>query len=195
MAAAQARTAVPPYRIDLVDEDDAGRVLLALLEEVSDARSAHTDEHLDEVGAADREERHASLAGDRPRKERLARSRRADQEHTLGDLAAELLELLRVLQDLDDLLDLDLGLVHAGDFIEGHLLGAFAQELGLALAEGKGLVAAHLHVAHDEKKPERHENERGPDHKEVVPRRLLDLLRIDLDAFRHQFLAEIGIIN
>src|SRR5262249_1408103 len=36
VAAAKTRSAVASDRIDLVDEDDAGRVLLALLEEISD---------------------------------------------------------------------------------------------------------------------------------------------------------------
>jgi hypothetical protein len=50
-------------RVDFVDEDDARRVLLALLEEVTDARRADADEHLDEIRSADREERHVgSLA-------------------------------------------------------------------------------------------------------------------------------------
>jgi len=37
------------HGVDLVDEHDAGRVLLALLEEVAHARGAHADEHLHEV--------------------------------------------------------------------------------------------------------------------------------------------------
>ena len=65
VAAAESRAAVASDRVDLVDEDDAGRVLLALLEEVAHARGADADEHLDEVGARDREERHVRLAGDR----------------------------------------------------------------------------------------------------------------------------------
>jgi len=51
-------------RVDLVDEDDAGRVLLALLEHVAHAAGADADEHLDEVRAGDGEERHVGLAGD-----------------------------------------------------------------------------------------------------------------------------------
>jgi hypothetical protein len=47
--------------VDLVDEHDAGRVLLALLEQVADARRADADEHLDEVRAADREERNVGF--------------------------------------------------------------------------------------------------------------------------------------
>src|SRR6201993_2322284 len=46
----------PSHRVDLVDEDDAGRVLLALFEHVADARGADADEHLDEIRARDREE-------------------------------------------------------------------------------------------------------------------------------------------
>jgi hypothetical protein len=60
--AAQAGAAVTTDGVDLVDEDDAGRVLLALLEEVADAARADADEHLDEVRARDAEEGHAGLA-------------------------------------------------------------------------------------------------------------------------------------
>jgi hypothetical protein len=65
VAAAEAGAAMAADRVDLVHEDDAGRVLLRLLEEVAHARGADADEHLDEVRARDREERHARLAGDR----------------------------------------------------------------------------------------------------------------------------------
>ena len=51
VAASQACAALPTYGVDLVHEDDAGRVLLGLLEEVTDAAGADTDEHLDEVRA------------------------------------------------------------------------------------------------------------------------------------------------
>src|SRR5262249_22731300 len=57
VTAAEASAAMTADRVNLVDEDDAGGVLLALLEEVADARGADADEHFDEVGAADREER------------------------------------------------------------------------------------------------------------------------------------------
>jgi hypothetical protein len=50
-------------RVELVDEDDAGRLGLRVREEVADARGADTDEHLDEVRAVQAEERHAGFAG------------------------------------------------------------------------------------------------------------------------------------
>ncbi len=75
VTAAEARAAVTTDGVDLVDEDDAGRVLLALLEEVADAARADADEHLDEVRAGDAEERHARFARDGAREERLAGAR------------------------------------------------------------------------------------------------------------------------
>ena len=121
MAAAQARAAVTADGIDLVDEHDRGRRRLRLLEQIADARGADAHEHLDEVRAADREERHACLAGDGAREQRLARPGRTEQEHASRDLRAHRLELggrLQVLLDLFELLD---RLVHAGDVGERRL--------------------------------------------------------------------------
>jgi hypothetical protein len=119
IAAAEAGAAMAADRVDFVDEDDAGRVLLGLLEHVAHAAGADADEHLDEVGARDGEERHVGFAGDRAREQRLAGAGRADQQHALGESSAEALEFLRVAQEFDDLLQVLLGLVDAGDVLEG----------------------------------------------------------------------------
>src|SRR5258706_610808 len=139
----------PPEGVDLVDEDDAGSVLLPLLEEIAPPARAHADEHLDEVGARDAEERHSGLAGDGAGEQRLARPRRAHQEDALGDAPAELGELLRVLEELDDLFQLVLGLVDAGDVREGDLVVVLAEQLRLGLAEAHRLAAACLQLAHE----------------------------------------------
>ena len=89
VAAHRALRANLPEGVELVDEDDAGGLGLGLLEEVADARGAHADEHLDELRAAEAEERHVRLAGDGPGQQRLARARRADEEHALRDSPAE----------------------------------------------------------------------------------------------------------
>ena len=138
VAAAEAGAAMAADGVDLVDEDDAGRVLLRLLEHVAHAGGADADEHLDEVGAGDREERHLGLAGDGAREQRLAGARRADQQHAARDAPAELLELLRVAQELDDLLQILLGLVDAGDVVEGDAAVALGEQLRLGLAEADG---------------------------------------------------------
>src|SRR5207247_10496859 len=100
------------------------------------------------------------LAGDGAGEERLACPRRAHEEHALGDAAPQLLELLGLAQELDDLLQLLLGLVHPGHVLEGDLLLLRGQELGLGLAEGEGLVAPALHLPHEED-PESDEEDEG----------------------------------
>lgn len=52
-------------RVDLVDEDDSRRLLLRALEQIPHARGTHTDEHLDELGPADREEGNLGFTRDR----------------------------------------------------------------------------------------------------------------------------------
>ena len=78
--------------VDLVDEHDGRRALLGLLEEIAHPSRAHADEHLDELRAADGEERDARFAGDRAGQQRLARARRPDQENAAGNLSSQPLE-------------------------------------------------------------------------------------------------------
>ena len=87
VTAAEAGAAMAADGVDLVDEDDARARLLRLLEEVAHARGADADEHLDEVRARDGEERHAGLAGGRPREQRLAGAGRPVEKHALRDPA------------------------------------------------------------------------------------------------------------
>ena len=150
--AAETRSTVAADRVDLVDEDDARRVLLGLVEHVADARRADPDEHLDEIGTGDREERHLGLAGDGLGEQRLAGTRRAHHQHAAGDLAAELLELGGIAQEVDQLPDLFLGLLHARHVGEGDLDLILADEARAALAERERTPAAPaaLHLAHEE---------------------------------------------
>ena len=150
VTAAEAGAAMAADGVDLVHEDDAGAVLLGLLEQVTDARGADADEHLDEVRAGDREERHARLARDRARQQRLAGARRAVQQHALGDPGAERLELLGVLEELLDLVQLLDRLVDARDVAEGDLRRVHRHPLGARLAERHHLRAAALDLVHQE---------------------------------------------
>ena len=135
MTAAEPGAAMTADRVDLVDEDDARRVLLALLEQIPYPAGTDADEHLDEVRTRDGEERHVGLACDSPRQKCLAGSRRTHQQHTLGNFSAQFLELLRLLEKLDDLGEFRLGFFDPGDVLEGDLLADVVDQLGLALAE------------------------------------------------------------
>ena len=127
IAAAEACATMTADSVDFVDEDDAGRVLLGLLEHVTHTRCADTDEHFNEVRTRDREERHIGFAGDGTREQRLAGARRADQQRTLRNLAAEALELVRILQEVDDLDQIILGLFDTSHVVERHLAVALRQ--------------------------------------------------------------------
>ncbi len=70
--------------------------------------------------ARDREEGRVRLAGDRAREQRLARARRAREQHAVGHAPAQAPVALGVAQEVDDLRQLGLGLVDAGDVLEGH---------------------------------------------------------------------------
>ena len=162
VAAAEAGAAMAADRVDFVDEDDAGRVLLGLLEHVAHARGADADEHLDEVGAGDGEERHVGFAGDGARDQRLAGAGRADQQHAARNLAAEPLELAGIAQELDDLLQVLLGLVDAGDVLEGDAAMRLGEQLGARLAEAHRLAAGALHLARQENPHADQRDERQP---------------------------------
>ena len=192
VSAAQASATMAAHGVDFVDEDDAGSVLLALLEQVADAAGAHADEHLHEVGTRDAEERHVGFAGHRAGQQGLAGSRRPDQQHALGNAAAQLLELLRLAQELDDLLQLFLGFIHAGDVLERHLLLLHGEQARAALAERQRLVAAGLHLAdHDE--PQRaQQDERRQIQQPGRPASALRVLHRDVDALVAQVLVHVG---
>ncbi|CAB4849796.1 unannotated protein [freshwater metagenome] len=160
MTATHASTPVSADRIDLVDEHDRRSVGLGLLEQIPHAAGADTDEHLDEVRAGDRIERHSGFAGDCTREKRLAGARLTVEQHTLRDLGPYGLELRGLLQELLDLLELLDCLVGTGDVGErglGHVRG---DELGLGLAEIHDPVAAPLHLPHEEEEQEHDEQHR-----------------------------------
>ena len=158
--AAEARAAVPADGVDLVDEHDRRGVRLRLLEQVADARGADADEHLHEVGAGDRVERHAGLARDRPGEQRLAGAGRTVEQHALGDLGPDRLELGRVLEELLDLLELLDRLIGAGHVREGGLRGVLGDQLGPRLAEVHHPGAAALHLAQQEEEEQRDDDVR-----------------------------------
>ena len=154
------------------------KMMHGAFEHVADAARAHADEHFDEVGAGDAEERYLGLAGDGAGDEGLAGSGRADEEYALGDAAAELLELLGVAQEVDDFLDFLAGLVHAGNVLEGDLVRVAAHQARARLAEGEGPAVAGRHVAVEEEIDEReHDQQRHRAGKDVPQHRVLRLER------------------
>ena len=182
VTAAHAGAAVAADGVDLVHEDDAGGVLLGLLEEVADARGADADEHLDEVGAGDREEGNAGLTGDGAGKQRLAGAGRAVEQDALRDAGAERLELLRVLEELLDLVELLNRLVGSGDVPEGDLGRVDGHPLGARLAEAHHPAAAALHLVHQEDPEGEEQQERQDVRKQREQARAALALDLGLDV-------------
>jgi hypothetical protein len=137
-------------RVDFIDENDAGCILLRLLEHVAHARGADADEHLDEVRTRDREERHIGFARDRARDQRLAGAGWADEQHAARTLAAEPLEFAGVAQEFDDLLQVLLGLVDARDILERHAAMRLGEQFRPRLAETHRLAGTALHLTRQE---------------------------------------------
>jgi len=187
---AQAGPAMPADGVDLVDEDDAGGVRLALLEQIAHPRGADADEHLDEIRPRHREERPAGLARDGLGEQRLARTRRSDEQRALGQPPAQALELLRVLQEVDDLLELLFRLIAARDVGERDLRRVARQQLRLGLAEREGAVPALLHLAqHEDHEPE--DQQVRQERQQYDAERLARLARADIHALRREVRREL----
>ncbi len=119
---------------------------------------------------ADGEERHARLPGDSTGKQRLAGAGRANQENAFGYPRAQATVLPGILEEFDDFLKLFLGLVHAGDVIEGRLGVFFYVDFGFALANSHHSAEALLlgELAENEQ-PEAEKEHNGNDPGEQIP--------------------------
>src|SRR5437764_1212817 len=105
VSAAETGAALAADRVDLVDEDDRPSELAGRLEQVAHSRRADADEHLHEVRAGHRQERHTGFTGDGARDERLAGTGRTDEQHAFGDARPDLAEAVGELEEVDDLRD------------------------------------------------------------------------------------------
>ncbi len=184
--------------VDFVDEDDAGGVLLGLLEHVAHARGADADEHLDEVGAGNGEERHPGLARNGLGQQGLAGAGRADHQHAAGNLAAQLLELARVLEEVDQLGHFLLGFLDAGDIIEGDLdlVGAEHARARLAEAHGAAAAGAALHLAHEvDPHADQQQDREGVDQQLHDQRGFLRQLALEADLVLQQVLHHRAIVR
>src|SRR5262245_13859413 len=150
MSATEASATMTPNRVDFIDKDDAGSILLSLLEQVADAACSDADEHLYEVRTRNREERHVGFAGNCTSQQGLASSGRANEQDALWNASAKLLELLRLPQEFDNLPQLFFCFIHARHILERDFFLLHGEQAGAALAEGKCFVSTSLHLADHE---------------------------------------------
>ena len=194
VAAERALHAHLAERVELVDEDDAGRLGFGLLKQIADAGGADADEHLHELGSAQAEKRHVRLAGHRAREQRLAGARRADQQHALRNPAAEIGVFLRVLEELDDLLQLVLRFVDAGHVGEAHLHLVVGVDLGAAAGERHDAAFGAAHAPEEEAPDADEEDQRQNPPEEIGQPPAGDLAGV-LDAARFQLLGQLRVLH
>src|SRR5690606_20115124 len=108
---AQPGTTVTADGVDLINEDDARRMLFSLLEHVAHTAGADTDKHLHKVRTGNGEERHLGLTRHGLGQQRLTGTRRAYHQHATRNTPTQALEFARIAQKLHQLADFFLGLV------------------------------------------------------------------------------------
>ena len=93
----QTCSAVSAHSVDLVNENDTWRVLLALVEQVPYPGGSYTHKHLHKIGTADGKERHAGLTRDSFGQKGFTCAWRTHEQDSLWYLATEPLKPLGVL--------------------------------------------------------------------------------------------------
>ena len=166
--------------VNFVDKDNARCHLGGLLKEVAHAAGAHAHEHLHKVRTGDGEERHIGLTGHGLGQQRFAGTGRAHQQGALGELGADGGVFLRIVEEVDDLLQRFLCLVLTGHILEGDAGGLFHIDLGIGLAhiaDAADAAAALGEETHQQHEHAHHQNGRHDvsDH-ELQHRRHLGLV-------------------
>ena len=195
MTTTQTGATLATYRINFIDEDDAGGRFLGLFEHVTHPGGTDTDEHLHEIGTRDGEEWHLGLARNGLGQQSLTGTGRTNQQHTGRDLATQFLEFARVAQIVDQLLHLFLGFITTCNVSKGSLDLIFAHQASLALAERHGTFAtAALHLTHEEDPDTDQQQHREPgDEDGRQQRRLFRLLAHHFDIVIEHVVEQLGI--
>ena len=151
MPAAHAGSPAAADRINLIDEDDAGLVFLCFRKQIPDAGCADTDKHFHKIRPGNGEEGDPRLSCHGSCQKRLAGTRRADKQNTLGNSRAKLQELLRFPEELDDLSQIFLFLLQSGYIGKCRLLCVRHEDLCTAFSKvghrraGASVLAAEHH--------------------------------------------------
>ncbi len=141
MSTAQTVATMTSDCVNLINEYDARRRFLSLFEHVSHPGSAHTHKHLNEVRAANAEERYIRFTGNRSRQQSFACAGRPDHQNTLGNTSAKFLELFRILQEIDNFLHLFLRFFDAGHILKRYPIPISGQHSRFTLTEGQSALA------------------------------------------------------
>ena len=139
---AHAVTAVATYCVNFIDKDKAGGVFLGLGKHVAHATGTHTYKHFHKVRAGDGVEGYIGLACNSLGQQGFTCTGRANHQHTLGNGTAQIAELSRVAQELNDFPHFFLGFGDAGNILEGNLILAGVEQSCAAAGKLHGSARA-----------------------------------------------------
>merc|ERR1711943_15465 len=143
VTAANAGTSGSTDGIDFIDENDARRVLLRFLEQVSHSRGTHANKHFDKLGTGDGKEWDAGFTRDGLGEQSLTGAWRTDEQNAFRDLRADGGKSFRLLQKLDNFHEILLGFVDTGNVVERHARVRFHLKLGFRLTKRHRVVSTH----------------------------------------------------
>ena len=153
LVVASAQAAVPAFAngVDLIDEDDAGGVLLGFLEQVADTGCSHADEHFYEIRAGQGEERYVRLSCYGFGQQCFSGSRRAYEQCSFGELGSDLGVFARIMEEVYDFLQRFFGLFFSGYIFEGDAGVFFDVDFCFAFTDVHAHHAASAaHSAHEQ---------------------------------------------
>mmetsp|Transcript_2572 Transcript_2572/g.4000 ORF Transcript_2572/g.4000 Transcript_2572/m.4000 type:complete len:321 (-) Transcript_2572:551-1513(-) len=124
--------------IDLINEDDARRVLLGLVEHITHTRSSNTNKHLYKFGTRNGDEWHTCLSSNSLGEEGLTSTRGSIEDDTTRNAASVLGVSLGLLQKVNNLGELELGSITSSNFVESYTCVGNHLDLRLGLAHAHG---------------------------------------------------------
>src|SRR6266516_3847603 len=108
------------HGINLIDKDNARRMLFSLFKEIAHPCSPNTYEHLHKLRSANTIERNISLACYCTRNERLTCAGGTHQKHAFGNACSHRDKARRVLEKLYNFLKLNLRLLYTCNIFKEH---------------------------------------------------------------------------
>ena len=128
IATTKSGATMPTNRINFIDENNTGSILLSLFEHVTNTARTDTNKHLDKIGARNGEERYICLTSDSLCEQGFTCSRRPNKQNTLWDFTAKSLKLPGIFQEFDNFFELGLCFIDTGHILKGDSALMFGQQ-------------------------------------------------------------------
>ena len=149
------------YRIDFINENNAGRMFFGGFEHVADTRCTNPDKHFHEVRTGNGKERHLGFPCNSSCQKRFPGPRRPHQQQATRDTAAQFLKFIRIAQEIHDFMNFFLRFIATGNIVEGNRIVFLVDHARLGFTERKSAsFSTTLHLAH-EKYPDANQKQHG----------------------------------